>query len=193
MSSKMVVKKKPMDATLSDDPEDMNEKDKVSLIKEEYKIAKSACPNYRSEKDEIQGYLVELPHSPDFKDLSSINKLYAIAQSWSSRVTAIEVNAIDNHSRWKRLVNLMDGYIEDKEYRLLGREDIAEMTNMKATAAVKNAVGKERRTLRKFQDKLDESQSFMLMIETKKKDLTSVLTTLGKQVKALSLEQVTHR
>lgn len=187
-----IVKKKPMEARLSTEPEDLDEKDKLALLKEEYKVAVQTTPDYEKAKSEIRQYLVELPTDPDLKDLSKINKLYAMTQSFSSRVTSIEVSAIDNHSRWERLVNLLEGYIEDKQYELLNKEEFSEMTNMKADAAVKNALYKERKTLRKFKDKENEAASFVRMIVTKKKDLASVLITLSKQVKALSLEHATN-
>jgi len=187
-----VIKKTPMQAMLSADPEDLSEKDKLSLMREEYKIAINTIPDYLKEKKEIGAYFVELPTKPDIKDLSKINKLYAITQSFLSRITTIEVVAIENQSRWERLVNLLEGYIEDKQYSLLNKEEYTEMTNMKADAAVKFALAKERRTLRKFKDKEAEAASFIRMIVTKKKDLASVLITLSKQVKALSLEHATN-
>jgi hypothetical protein len=48
---------------------------------------------------------------------------------------------------------------------------------------------KEYATFATLQTKLSEAESFKRMVETRKKDLASVLTTLGKQVKALSVEQ----
>jgi len=177
----------------SSKPDALDEEDKLDVIKQEYQLAQDSLVDYAYYKTEMEKYRVELPVKPDFKDLSKINKLYAIAQSYSSRVTAIEVEAIDNHSRWERLVNYMAGYIDDKHFKLLTRPDIAEMTNMKAEAAVKVALAKEQQTLRKFKDKENEAASFMRMVITKKKDLTSVLQTLGKQVSALSLEHSTIR
>jgi hypothetical protein len=187
-----IIKKQPMAAMLSADPEDLSEKDKLALLKEEYKVAVQTTPDYLKAKTEIGQYFVELPTNPDLKDLSEINKLYAMTQSFSSRVTSIEVSAIDNQSRWERLVNLLEGYLEDKQYELLNKDEYSDMTNMKAEAAVKNALYKERRTLRKFKDKENEAASFVRMITTKKKDLASVLVTLSKQVKALSLEHATN-
>lgn len=177
----------------SNNPDHMEEKDKLDLVRNEYRVARQAAPDYEKHKAEMGTYRVELPTNVDYKDLSEINKLYAITQSFSSRLTAIEVEALDNHSRWKRLVNTMEGYIEDKHYRLLTQDAFSELTNMKAEAAVKTAMAREYNTLRTFKDKEAEAHSFVLMITTKKKDLTSILTTLGKQVRALALEQSTTR
>jgi hypothetical protein len=178
---------------ISTDLEDLEPKDKLSLIKADYKLAVKHCPDYAAEKLELRGYFVEAPAAPSLNDISDINKLYAMTQSFSSRVTSIEVNAIDNYSRWKRLVNLIEGYIEDKEYKLMAREDIAEMSNMKAEAACRVILSKQRSTMRKFKSNMEEAYTFMLMVERKKKDLSSVLVTLGKQVKALSLERELDR
>ena len=193
-TTKSLVVKNEHDAPgLSREPEDMSEQDKLDLLKEEYKLALHACPDYTAAKNELRTYFVELPTKPDLRDISKINKLYSIAQSFLSRITTLEVGAIDNYTRWKRLSNLMSGYIEDKEYRLLASDSMAELTNMKAEATVKHKLAKERNALRKFKDKLEEAYSFMLMVETKKKDQSSILTTLGKQVRALQLEHETLR
>lgn len=187
------VKKNPMAATLTGDVDDLEEKEKLSFLKKEYALAIKTMPDYAAMKKELNTYQVELPKTPDYIDLSAINELYAIAQSYSSRVTTMEVAAIDATSRWERLVNLMDGYLEDKMNDLLSSEEFEDMTKLKAESTAKTRLKKHRKTLRKLKDKLVEAKSFKLMVEIKKKDLVSVLTTLGKQVKALSLEQSTHR
>lgn len=182
-----------MAATLTGDVDDLEEKEKLSFLKKEYALAIKTMPDYAAMKKELNTYQVELPKTPDYIDLSAINELYAIAQSYSSRVTTMEVAAIDATSRWERLVNLMDGYLEDKMNDLLSSEEFEDMTKLKAESTAKTRLKKHRKTLRKLKDKLVEAKSFKLMVEIKKKDLVSVLTTLGKQVKALSLEQSTHR
>jgi hypothetical protein len=183
------VKKKPMAATVSGDIDDLNEKDKLAFLRKEHELAKATTPKYEVAKDEINKYIVDLPKNPDYADLSEINKLYAIAQSYSSRVTALEVIAIDNHSRWKRLVELLEAYIEDRRSELLVSEEFEEYTVTKADAKARTMLKKEFKTLRRLKSKMSEAESFYRIIATKKKDLTSVLTTLGKQVKALSLEK----
>jgi hypothetical protein len=117
-----------------------------------------------------------------------MNALYAETQSYSSRVTAIEVLAIDNAGRWKRMVQAMEGYIDDLQSDLFVSDAYEELTIPKAQARAKVALKKEHNTLRKLKRKHAEAESFCKMVEIKKKDLASVLTTLGKQVKALSLE-----
>jgi len=178
-----------MAATVTGDIDDLNEKDKLSFMKKEYKLAQNTIIDYAAAKLEIQKYIVDLPKNPDYQDLSEINKLYALTQSYSSRVTALEVIAIDNHSRWKRLVKLLEAHIEDRRSELLVSEEFEEYTVQKAEAKAHTILKKAFVTLRRLKDKTEEADSFYRMIETKKKDLTSVLTTLGKQVKALSLEK----
>jgi hypothetical protein len=189
MTMSKKVKKKPMAATVSGDIDELNEKDKLSFMKKEYKLARDTIPNYEVAKNEMNKYIVDLPQNPDYQDLSEINKLYALAQSYSSRVTAIEMIAIDNQARWKRLVELLEAYIEDKRSELLVSEEFEEYTVQKAEAKAHTLLKKEFKTLRRLKNKAEEANSFYRMIATKKKDLTSVLTTLGKQVKALSLEK----
>jgi hypothetical protein len=184
-----LIKKDHMAATLTGDVDDLNEKDKLSFLKKEYIVARKTCIAYDKAKKEVQEYMIELPVNPDFVNLSEINALYALTQSYSSRVTAIEMLAIDNHARWKRLVNLLEAYIEDKQSGLLVSEAFENYTVQKAAAKARTLLKKEYKTLRELKNKMEEAESFYRMIATKKKDLTSILTTLGKQVKALSLEK----
>lgn len=188
MMSKL-IKKNHMAATVTGDIDDLNEKDKLAFLKKEYKLAQDTIINYDMAKVEMQEYIIELPKNPDYVDLSEVNKLYALTQSYSSRVTAIEMLAIDNFARWKRLVDLLEAYIEDKRSELLVSEEFEKFTVQKADAKAHTLLKKEHKTLRILKNKMAEAESFYRMVTTKKKDLTSVLTTLGKQVKALSLEK----
>jgi hypothetical protein len=184
------LKKKPMAAVVSTDIEDLAAKDKLTLVKAEYRVAVEASPDYDQLKAEIETYKVNLLSDPDIPQLSAINKLYAETQSYSSRVTAIEVLALDNASRWKRMVVTMEGYIEDLESDLIVSPKYEDLTIPKAHARVKVELKKEYNILLTLRSKSVEAESFCKMITVKKKDLSSILTTLGKQVKALSLEQM---
>jgi len=187
------VKKQPMSATLTGDIDDLEEDDKLAFLKKEYDLAVKTAPDYSAQREEIDTYRVDLPKTPDYTELSKINKLYAITQSFFSRVTAMEVVAIDAQSRWERLVILLEGHLEDRMNELLSSDEFEDLTNMRAEAKAKTKLKKKRKALRRLKDKLIEAKSFKLMVEAKKKDLNSVLTTLGKQVKALSLEQSLHK
>jgi hypothetical protein len=189
----LTVKKTEPIIAISTDVDDMTESDKLALLKQEYGTARSTAIDYANVRKEIEQYMVMLPADPSIADISEINKLYALAQSYLSRITAIEVTAIDNASRWKRLSNLMDGYIEDRSSEILVSEEIIDLSVQKAEAKVRVALKKEYHTWGRIKDRQAEAESFSRMIESKKKDMVSVLTTLGKQVKALSLEQALQR
>jgi hypothetical protein len=180
---------KPSRLSPTADPDDMTEEDKGGYIKVQLKLVSSQVPDYIELKKEIDSYIIELPTQPDIKDLSKINKLYAIAQSFLSRVATIEGLAIGNLSQWERLVNFVEGYVEDKYYRLISSDNFSDMTNMKAEAAVKTKLAKEYRVARNLKNKMAEAKSFNIIVANKKKDLASVISTLGKQVRALELEK----
>ena len=184
------ITKDHMAARLDGDPEDLEDKDKLTLMKKEYKLAIQTHPDYVAAKQEITKYLINLPKSISHNtaDLSKINRLYAEAQSYSSRITTLEVAALENTLRWQRLLNLIDAYIEDRKSELLVSENIIDMSIPKAEAKIRNILKKEHRTRTKFKDELTQAQGFQRMVEIKKKDMGQVITTLGKQVKALSLE-----
>lgn len=184
------VIKDHMAAKLDGDPEDLEQKDRLALMKSQYKLAMDTHPDYDAAKKEITKYLVELPKNlaHNVSNLSKINRLYAEAQSYSSRITTLEVAALENTLLWKRLLNLIDAYIEDRTSELLVSEEIVDMSIPKAQAKIKNILKKEYRTRTKLKDELAQAEGFQKMVEIKKKDIGQVLTTLGKQVKALSLE-----
>ena len=187
MSTK--VKKDYMHTIISGDIDSLSTKDRRSMLKDEYTLAIRILPDYAAATAEMLKYTIDLPQNPDYSDLSEINKLYALAQSYSSRITALEMIAIDNQARWKRLTALLTAYIEDKQSELLASSEFEEYTVQKAQAKAHTLLKKEFKTLRVLQDKFAEADSFYRMITAKKKDLVSILTTLGKQVKALSLEK----
>ncbi len=164
--------------------------DKLDLLKDLYKLAIDLIPDYREAREELNQYVVDLPENPDIADLSKINKLYALAQAYSSRVTTIEINAIDNETRWKRLVNILESYISDKSDHLMSSSAFTKLSIPKAQALIKTKLKQEYRGLYKLQNKLEIAISYRKMAELRKRDLTSILTTLGKQVKAMSLEQL---
>ena len=187
------VKKDRSKATITGDLEELSSQDALSFMKHEYTLALESALDYDALKEELNRYIVETPRNPDMEDLSNISKCYAEAQSQLSRVHSIEIQAIDNHGRWERIVNALDGYIEERSSELLLSEELEEMTIPKATATVKVRMKKEYAALRKVKNKYAEAKSFLRMVITKKKDLASVLVTLKKQVEALSLDQALQR
>lgn len=185
----MKIKRSKDASLINTDVDALTTEDKFDFLKEEYKVASNSAPAYVELKDEIQKYVVKPPFDPDFTNLSEINKLYALAQSYASRVTTIEMLAIDNESRWKRIVNAMDEYIEDKKSFLLVSPELSELTIPKANAHIRVKLRKQHKRLQKLKKKFIEAESFTKIAVARKKDLAQVMTTLGRQVKALALEQ----
>jgi hypothetical protein len=88
---------------------------------------------------------------------------------------------------------LLEAFIEDQRSELLVTDEFSELTNMKADALVRTKLRKKYELLRTLKVRRAEADGFVKMITAKKKDLLSVLTTLGKQVRALSVEHGTTR
>lgn len=176
------------------EPTELSTTDKLAVMRDLYAQAIKTRPNYDSLKDEMVTYNVSLPEVVTVPDISAINKLYAITQSYLSRVTAVELLAIDNMGRWDRLYNIMEGYIEDREAVLILDESVQKLPNVRSQqAAVRTKLAKEYATFRSINLELKTSESFRKQIEAKKKDLASVLMNISRQVKALSIEHsLTH-
>jgi hypothetical protein len=189
----LTLKKTVPGTPISENVTDLNKNDKKDLLKHELSLAQKNSINYDIKKQEMQGYEVLLPETIKLGDLSKVNKLYAMAQSFMSRVTAIEMDALDNQSRWAKLVDLLEAFIEDQRSELLVTDEFSELTNMKADALVRTKLRKKYELLRTLKVRRAEADGFVKMITAKKKDLLSVLTTLGKQVRALSVEHGTTR
>lgn len=189
----LTLKKTVPGTLISENVTDLNKNDKKDLLKHELSLAQKNSINYDIKKQEMQGYEVLLPETIKLGDLSKVNKLYAMAQSFMSRVTAIEMDALDNQSRWAKLVDLLEAFIEDQRSELLVTDEFSELTNMKADALVRTKLRKKYELLRTLKVRRAEADGFVKMITAKKKDLLSVLTTLGKQVRALSVEHGTMR
>lgn len=187
------VKKTKKASGATGDAEELAVDDKLAVLQANYTHAKKVLPDYKALNKELGSYDVGLPEEVDIPDISKINKLYAIAQSYISRVTVLEMTAIGNHTLWIRLCNLMRGYIEDRESDLLDLETIKELRNARTQqAALRRKLKKEYNRLEMLQDCLTEAESFKRIVEAKKKDLTLVLTNLNRQVKALGLERGTN-
>ena len=189
VKKKAVPIDKRLDHLVTGDTENLPKSSKLKVIKEEYHIAKATKPTYEKLQEELRGYKVNLPAKPDIGDLAQINELYAIAQSFFSRVSAISMTALDNFFRWKRLELLMREYIADLESEALFQDDIRELRNKMQEAALRNKFKVQYNQLNIIEFKLSEADSFRREVETKKEDLHSVLTTLAKQVKTLSVEK----
>lgn len=167
----------------------LSKNDLVDLMRQTYRMNINTQPDYDSLKNEIAKYEADLPEKITMQDISVINKIYSMVQACLSRVTAIEMLALDNCGRWERLKNLMDGYIEDLECELLLDDKVQNLSNSRMQQAfVKNALKKEISTQRQVENLYNESEAFVRLIGAKKKNLASVLTNLSRQVKVLTVE-----
>jgi hypothetical protein len=167
----------------------LSKNDLVDLMRQTYRMNMDTQPDYDSLKHEIAKYEADLPEKITMQDISVINKIYSMVQACLSRVTAIEMLALDNCGRWERLKNLMDGYIEDLECELLLDDKVQNLSNSRMQQAfVKNALKKEISTQRQVENLYNESEAFVRLIGAKKKNLASVLTNLSRQVKVLTVE-----
>ena len=169
-------------------PENMKEKTKVSTVQVMFKQAKNIMPHYDVLVDEMNGYDVRLPENPDMVDISELNEKYALAQNALSRVSALEMIALDNSSRWERITNLMEGYMADKQSRLLLSEEVSGMKVRQQDAYVRQKMLKDHARVSKVQNYASEAGSFLNIVKVKKKDLASIMVTLARQVKVLSLD-----
>jgi hypothetical protein len=187
------IKTKPEDKLnhiLSNDVLEIGNKERINIFKQELFLAKHVALDYADYIKEMQDYTVEIPRNPDIKSSSDITETYAKAQSYYSRATAIGMLATDNASRWKRIQTALEEYIENKEAKLWTRDEISELRNLRIQQAeVRKRLLREYRKLSEVKLAAEEAQSFYRIVESKKKDLQLVMTTLGKQVKALALEQ----
>lgn len=173
---------------LTTDPVGLDEKSKMKVISKLFKQAKNAQLDYERLKDEMSDYEVALPDNPDVVAISEINEKYALAQSALSRVTAIEMLAIDNSARWEKIQNTMEGYIEDKRSRLLVDEEIQDLKVRQQDAKVRIQMSKDYDRLSKINGYATEAISFLNMVKVKKKDLASIVINISRQVKVMSLD-----
>lgn len=189
MSLKVTKTSKGSGAT--GDPNEIDPEDKLAVIKEHFKIAKEHKPNYTAMRMEMKTYDVEIPDSIDREDISKAQGLYAIIQSHATRVATIESIAVNNHTLWARVVNLLEGYILDRECQLLVLPEVQELSNSASQKAyVHNKLVTFHDKLRKVKDLQLEAESFYKEVLIKKKDLEKVMTNLNRQVKARQSEQI---
>jgi len=173
---------------LTDDPVGINERGKLRVVGKLFKQAKRAQLDYESFKSEMGDYDIQLPENPDLVAISEINEKYALAQSGLSRVTAIEMLAIDNGARWEKILSTMDSFIEDKRSRLLVYQEIADLKVRQQEAKVRIAMAKDYARLSKIKGYANDAVSFLNMVKVKKKDLASIVINISRQVKVMALD-----
>lgn len=179
-----------LDGKLTGDIEDMDHKDKAEVMRLLYKLAIRQTPNYKLLQSELGDYVITLADNPDVAILSEINKKYAAAQAYHSRISAIEMQAISNYDAWSNLRKTVDSYILEKSSEYLIEEDIQELPNTAIQqAAVRNRLKKAYELLSKVEIKENEAKSFLKVIESKKGDMSAFITNLTRQVKVIALDR----
>ena len=183
MSLKVIKEAKASGATGS--VASISKADKLEAIAIMYKTVKNTTPDYEAMEEELNTYDVELPEEMDIPDISKINKLYAIAQSFLTRASTIERTAINNQTSWQRLVKFMEAYIQDKEAELLVTDELKELKTKMQDAELRNKLAKEHERLGVLNDKLLQANGFVRVVQNKVTDLKSILTNLNRQARTL--------
>ena len=180
---------KQAEAGISGSVDAMDKDDKLKALHVQFRLAKSVMPDYDLFRKELNTYSVDLPEHVDIPDLSKVNKLYSIIQSFFTRVGTIEAVAINNLSLFERVYNLMEGYLQDVEAVALVSVDRSEYPNITLQKAyVHSTLIKQHENLRKLENYVTEATSFMKEVQIKKKELDKVMVNLTRQVKALKSE-----
>lgn len=170
--------------------ENLDTDDKKDYIKNVYSFAKKHDLDYNAVKQEISDYVVELPEKVDLPDLSTMNKIYAIAQRFLTRVSDLEGEAISNFSRWQEVFIAIRSLLMEKEAELYTSEEIINLPNSKIQeAAVRKKLSKIHTNLEKVRGQTETAKRFIEVVKAKRQDLASVLTNLNRQVKTLSVER----
>jgi len=178
-----------LDSAVQGELEKMSDEGMMEVLREEFRILRASKLDYTVLMDEIESYDVALPVSPDIVDLADINKRYALAQAGLTRVSNIERQSIMNYSLWERYSGRLEEYINCQKCKLLVEEDIMKLSNAAMQQAeVRNRLSKIYNLLSKIEQGLSEADAFRKVVESKKKDLASIITNLSRQVKVLSLE-----
>lgn len=181
----LIVKKEAKASGATGSVDSMNKEDKLETISTTYKTVRSTTPNYKALEEELDSYEVELPEEVDIIDISKINKLYAIAQSFLTRTSTIERIAINNQTSWQRLVLFMDAYIKDRESELLVSDDLKALKTKMQDAELRNRLSKDYKRLGVLNDSFLQAGGFVKIVQNKIQDLKSVLTNLNRQARTL--------
>jgi hypothetical protein len=168
----------------------LNMNDKAEVIVLYHKQASETKPDYDDLTKELESYEVALPESLSMPDLSKMNKLYAYAQAYCTRVSTIEIISIKNVANWEKVCNYMQGFIKDKESILWISEEVKDLSNSKMQEAyVYNKLQKLHDKLGEFKEHLAEANAFKNIVATKKNDLKSVIENITRQIKVLKTER----
>lgn len=195
----IVTKEKPLpenslDSRLTGDIEDMTDDAKVEVIRCYYRMAVRQTLDYGAILAELGEYVVVLADNPDVAALSEINKKYATAQAYHSRISTIEMQAISNFDAWCSLRKTMTAYILEKSSEYLVEETILNLPNTTIQqAAVRNRLKKAYSFLSRAERSESAAKAFLKIIESKKSDLNAFIVNLTRQVKVIALDRETTK
>lgn len=173
--------------------DNLSAQDKIEIVKisiNEANDFKMKYMDYEVLREELSSYNVELPQTIDNLDLGKVNILYSIAQSYHSRISTIEMLSITNYSNWKKVVNYLTSYLRDVESSLLISEEVSNLKNSKMQEAyVRTKTSGIQTKLDKCINELEDAFSFKSLVAVKKKDISSVLDNITRQVKTVKDER----
>jgi len=176
--------------------------DKHEIVKEMLLVAQSSKPDSDAILNEISNYNIELPDN-DNVDLGGISKLFAIAQSYETRVSNIEMRIVACANIWKQLCNFMHAIIVDLKWdiddlscRAIIEPNIKELKNSQLQqATVRKQLSNEHKRLHNaeksfvnFKSVLSDIEGLQEVVGIKKRNLVSTLTNLNRQLKILQLD-----
>ena len=171
-------------------PENLDPDDKLEVIKTYLAQARDSVPDYVGLEKELESYVIELPQEVSMLDLSKMNKLYAIAQSFYTRVSTISNMALGNHSLWQMVYDYMTDYLKDKESQLMITEEISQLKSKELReATIRNNLQELYNKVRKIKIVLTKSETFLKRVENKKKELITGIGNLTKQINTLKIER----
>jgi hypothetical protein len=170
--------------------ENLDPEDKVDVIKTYLTKARESVPDYDALERELAGYIIELPQEVSLIDLSNMNKLYAIAQAFFTRVSTISNMALGNHALWQMVHEYMTEYLKDRESQLMVTDEIAELRSKELReATIRNRLQELYNKVRKVKLTLAKSELFLKRVDNKKKELLTGMQNLTKQINTLKIER----
>jgi len=165
-------------------------KERREAFAESFKVLKDINKDTSVLVEEMEDYHVELVEDLDFSNISMINNIFTRTQMYMSRVSEINAIAINMVNRWEMLINRFKTFIEDVEDEIYLSDEVKDLPNARLQKAyVRNKVAKYKRILEAIEEKCQEAKSFKSSADLKLKDLKSVLSTLNRQIRTLSLEK----
>lgn len=192
----VLIKKDPtpvenkLDAHLTGDLEDMSDVGKLEVLRIYYETALKQSLDYRTLRTEMGDYNIQLPEANGIVSFPEINKKYAAAQSYHSRISTIQMSAIQNYDAWGNLRKNIESYILERSSEYLLLPQVLELPNTVAQqAAVRNMLKGAHRFLTQAKIKEAEAKAFCQTVASKKEDLNSFIANLTRQVKVIALDR----